>query len=291
MQLTAGSRLQHYTLDRQIGEGGMGTVWAATDGRSGTGVALKVLRRSDSLDVSRIRLLREAHTTRRIVHPAIVPVMDVLSHEDSPVLVMELLRGETLRRLLLRERSAAPARAGRLLLPIAEALQEAHAEGIVHRDLKPENIFLQGGTEGGDPPTTRLLDFGVARTVETREGGPEQTPITALGSLIGTLAYMAPEQALHPSECDQRVDIWAFGATLYEVLSGCRPIEGRTAQETMRQLLVGGITPIAVLMPDLPAEISALVDAMLARRPEGRLPSFEPIAAALRALSNTPESP
>jgi serine/threonine-protein kinase len=279
MDLTAGIRLQQYTLDRQIGQGGMGTVWAASDERSGASVALKLLRRGDSLDIARIRLLREAHATQRIVHPAIVPVMDVFEYEESPVLVMELLRGETLRQLLLREQSLSLAQAARILLPVAEALREVHSGGIVHRDLKPENIFLQD--VAGAAPAVRLLDFGVARTLETRGSGPEQTPITALGSLIGTLAYMAPEQALRPSECDQRVDIWAFAVTLYEILSGCRPIEGRTAQETMRQLLVGGITPLAVVMPDLPSEVSALVDSMLTRQPERRIASFEPVVQAL----------
>jgi serine/threonine protein kinase len=143
MQLTAGSHLEQYTLDRQIGEGGMGTVWSALDTRTGTNVALKLLRGSDSLDVSRMRLLREAHTTRRLAHPAIVPVIDILSYDASPVLVMELLSGETLRALLTREQCVSLPRASQLLFPIAEALREAHAAGIVHRDLKPENIFIE----------------------------------------------------------------------------------------------------------------------------------------------------
>jgi serine/threonine-protein kinase len=273
--------LLHYLLDRQIGEGGMGTVWSAVDTRTGGEVALKLIRNSDSLDVARVRVLREAHATQRVAHAAIVPVIDVFSHDDNPVLVMELLNGETLRVVLHREQSLPLERAAQLLLPIAEALHEAHAAGIVHRDLKPENIFIQRPSHGLARATARLLDFGVARNYDPRPG-IEQTPITALGSLLGTLAYMAPEQALHPSECDQRVDIWAFGVTLYETLSGCRPIEGNTAPETMRQLLVGGITPLTVLLPDLPGDVATLVDSMLTRRAERRLASLEPVISVLR---------
>ena len=283
MDHTAGSRLLHYTLEKQIGVGGMGTVWAARDARTGARVALKLLRGSDTLDTARVRLLREAHATRRVAHPAIVPVIDVLSFEENPLLVMELLHGETLRAMLQREQSLALPVAARLLLPIAEALGEAHSAGIVHRDLKPENIFIEA-REGGSGPV-RLLDFGVAQSYASR-GGLDQTPITELGTLLGTLAYMAPEQALHPAESNQRVDVWAFGVVLYEALSGCRPIEGRTAPETMRQLLVGGITPLRVLSPELPVEITELVEGMLTRRPEDRLGGFETVTNILRSHSH-----
>jgi eukaryotic-like serine/threonine-protein kinase len=283
MQLARGNRLHHYTLDRQIGIGGMSTVWAAVDARTGAKVALKLMLSTNSLDVARVRVLREAQASQRVAHPAIVPVMDVFSHDENPVLVMELLRGETLRLVLQREQPLPLERAARLLLPIAEALHQAHGAGIVHRDLKPENIFIEEPIEGHTTTNVnvRLLDFGVARDYEPRHG-IEQTPITELGSLLGTLAYMAPEQALHPSECDLRVDIWAFGVTLYEALSGCRPIEGNTAAETMRQLLVGGITPLKVVQPDLPEDVTDLVDSMLTRRAERRLATLEPVISILR---------
>ncbi len=272
MDLSPGSLLSHYLLERQIGAGGMGTVWAARDERSGRAFALKLLRATESdPETARVRLMREAQATQRITHPAVVPVVDVLDHLGSPVLVMELLQGETLRTLLLREQSLTLARTAELLLPICEALLEAHAQGIAHRDLKPENIFIEQPKT--DPSAlgqrVRLLDFGVALSYEPPPG-LEQTPITALGTLVGTLAYMAPEQVLRPTEIDHRVDIWALGVTLYETLSGCRPIEGTTAPDTMRQLLVGGITPLFVLCPDLPADVLELVGAMLTRQREKR---------------------
>ncbi len=272
MDLSPGSQLSHYTLERPIGSGGMGAVWAARDVNSGRAVALKLLRATETdPETARVRLLREAEATQRIAHAAVVPVVDVFDHLGSPVLVMELLDGETLRTLLQREQPLTLARTAELLLPIGEALLEAHAAGIAHRDLKPENIFIQqpSSRDAAQATRVRLLDFGVALSYEPPPG-LEQTPITALGTLVGTLAYMAPEQALRPTEIDHRVDIWALGVTLYEALSGCRPIEGDTAPDTMRQLLVGGITPLAVLCPDLPSDVLDLVGAMLTRQREKR---------------------
>jgi eukaryotic-like serine/threonine-protein kinase len=284
-QPITGGRLQHFTLDRQIGAGGMGSVWAARDERSGQAVALKILRVTDSADeVSHARLRREAHATRSIAHPAIVPVLDVLEHEGSPVLVMELLEGETLRQRLLRDQILPLGTVASLLAPIADALAVAHAAGIVHRDLKPENVFIEHArADGADgaAPAVRLLDFGVARFYEP-PAGTGDTPLTGLGVLIGTLSYMAPEQALHPSECDEQVDVWALGVMLYEALSGIRPIEGVTGPETMRKLLVGGITPLRVLAPGLPDPVTELVTGMLARSPERRPRGLDSIAAKLR---------
>lgn len=279
MDLVPGSSLQHFTLKRQIGEGGMGIVWAAQDTRSGNAVALKVLRVTDeeSARVLQARLLREAHAARLIAHPAIVPVLDVVEHEGYPVLVMDLLVGETLRQVLLREQRLTPGAAARLLLPIAEALAAAHQAGVVHRDLKPENILI----EGGDAQQVRLLDFGVARFYEPPTSSGD-VPLTGVGTLVGTLAYMAPEQALRPSECDQQVDVWALGVILYETLCGCRPIEGRSGPETMRQLLIGAITPLEVMMPGLPGEWTRLVASMLDRVPERRPRDFHAIAEFLR---------
>jgi eukaryotic-like serine/threonine-protein kinase len=278
MDLASGIRIGDFILERQIGAGGVGAVWAARDSTNGSAVALKILRPSDpsSADVLRARLLREAHATRRIAHPAIVPVLDVLDHDDSPVLVMELLEGETLRQKLIRERKLSLPETSRLLAPIAEALSVAHAAGIVHRDLKPENIFL----ERGEQVRVRLLDFGVARFFEPPESS-DQVPLTGLGTLIGTLAYMAPEQAMRPSECGHEVDVWALGIILYEALSGCRPIEGASGPETMRQLLVGGITPLEVMVQGLPSTLTDLVSSMLRRTPERRPRDLREIAKHL----------
>ena len=262
VDLAPGAKIRNYTLDREIGAGGMGVVWAARNERNGEAVALKILVQREAVAPgAHRRFLREAYATRSVAHPAIVPVIDLIEGDDVLVLAMELLHGETLRALLEREQQLPLARAATVLLPIVEALNLAHAAGIVHRDLKPENIFLQTGPDGA---RSRLLDFGIARFYEPP---PEAagTPITALGMLLGTLPYMAPEQAISPSECDHQVDAWALGVILYEALSGCRPIEGNNPPETLRHLMLGGITPLTVLKPTLEAGIGDLVMALLSR--------------------------
>jgi serine/threonine protein kinase len=284
MDLEAGQVLGPYVLERRIGTGGMGAVWAATDQRTSQVFALKVLHADQALaDEARIRLRREAHATRSISHQAIVPVLEVLDCDGDPVLVMELLQGETLRAILQRTGRQPLWRMAELLLPVAEALELAHLAGIIHRDLKPENIFIQT-LDHEDPNSSqraRLLDFGVARFHEPPEGYLTAANLTGIGTLIGTAAYMAPEQALRPSEVDQRVDIWAFGVTLYEALSGCRPIEGASHAHTLRQLLVGSITPIEVLLPELPVPVAQLIGRMLSRNPDRRPAGCREIAGIL----------
>lgn len=263
VDLAPGSRLRHYVLERLIGAGGMGVVWAARDESAGRAVALKILNSQGSASPdSRRRFLREARASRAIGHPAVVPAIEVMEHEDSLILAMDLLFGETLRGLLNREERLPVATAASVLLPIAEALSVAHRSGIAHRDLKPENIFLQTAQHGVRP---RLLDFGIARFYEPQAGHSSLTPITGVGMLLGTLPYMAPEQAMSSSECDHGVDAWGLGVILYEALSGCRPIEGNTPPELMRQLLVGGITPLSVMAPDVPADLGQLVSGLLSR--------------------------
>jgi eukaryotic-like serine/threonine-protein kinase len=261
VDLAPGAKLLHYTLERLIGSGGMGVVWAARDNRSQETVAIKILVTRESVAPgSRRRFLREAYATRSVEHPAIVPVIDLTDTDDVLVLAMELLHGETLRALLARENQLPIERAAAILLPVVEALNAAHAAKIVHRDLKPENIFLQSTPSG---VRSRLLDFGIARFYEPPEAGG--TPITGLGTLLGTLPYMAPEQAIAPSDCDHQVDAWALGVILYEALSGCRPIEGNNPPETLRQLMLGGVTPLSVLVPGLDPQVNDLVMGLLTR--------------------------
>ena len=270
-----GAQLHHYEVEALVGVGGTSGVWSARDTRTGEPVALKLLRTSATLeDAAGERLLREARASRAVSHPAVVPVRDVFLHQGAPVLVMELLQGETLRQRFNREGRLTLGQAAALLLPIGEALVEAHRSGIAHRDLKPENIFLQLPSPDAERPAVRLLDFGVARFYEPPPGS-DLVPITGLEVLLGTLSYMAPEQALRPAECDQRVDVWSFGVTLYEALAGCRPIEGESPQDTLRQLLLGGVVPLGVLVPDLPDNVCGLSSQLLVRNPAARAPDLQ----------------
>lgn len=270
-----GLQIHRFTLERLLGSGGLGTVWAALDTSTGERVALKLLHSKEG-GSQRLRLEREAVALRRVGHPGIVAIREVFEHEGEPVLVLEFLQGETFRAVLNRETQLSLSALAPLLIPVADALSAAHAVGVVHRDLKPENIFIQASPTG---PRARLLDFGLARFVDM--GAGEFTPITELGSLLGTIAYMAPEQAVRPSDCDYLVDVWSLGVILYEALSGCRPIEGNTGPETMRQLLLGAITPLEVLVPDLPDELAQLVSQMLVRLPTSRLSSLSSVTNVL----------
>lgn len=274
---STGTVVARYELGELVGHGGMSRVWSARDSSTGEFVALKLLHGGEDVAPSvRERFLREARASQTIEHPSIVPVREVFEHDGDPVLVMELLLGETLRQRLERERRVPLREAARLLLPVAEALRAAHRAGIAHRDLKPENVFLQAPEPGAADaqPRVRLLDFGVARFYDP----PPQSdlfPITGFDALLGTLCYMAPEQAMRPGESDQRVDVWAFGVVLYEVLAGCRPIEGETPPEVYRQLLTGGIVPLDVLDPTLPDDVVEVTRRFLVRNRDGRAPDLE----------------
>jgi serine/threonine-protein kinase len=253
-----------YRLDHHLGEGGMGTVWAATHTVTRRSVAMKFLK--DSMrhrkDL-RERFLREAATASALKHPNVVEIIDVFDFEEqSPVMVMELLRGETLGQKLQRDERLSLEETAALLVPVVSAVGAAHAFGIVHRDLKPENLFLcEGGTSA-----VKVLDFGIAKLTAERylEGGPSAL-LTESGSLLGTPCYMAPEQASGEQPVDHRADVWSLGVILYECLSGSRPIEGESLPQVVARLMSAGIMPLERIAPELPGEVTALVKQMLTR--------------------------
>ncbi len=261
-----------YRLEHPLGEGGMGTVWAATHTVTRRSVAMKFLkdsvpRRKDL----RERFLREAAAASALKHPNVVEIIDVFDFaEGSPVMVMERLRGETLGAKLLRDERLSMEETAALLLPVVSAVGEAHAIGIVHRDLKPDNLFLLEGTAG---PRVKVLDFGIAKLSAERylQEGPSPL-LTESGSMLGTPCYMAPEQASGESPVDHRADIWSLGVILYECLSGVRPIEGENLPQVVARLMSAGIMPLERIAPELPAEVTGLVKRMLTRE-VGRRPA------------------
>ncbi len=265
-----------YEVVRHLGRGGMGTVWAVLDRKSGVTRALKLLRRPEA--DARLRFLREVEVMRELTHPSLVALHDVVDLHSGPGLVMDLLEGETLRARFERGLPLTAHEACRLLRPVASALTAAHALGVVHRDVKPENIFLE--RERG---TVRLLDFGVAKLLEPGATGQLRTE---LGTVLGTLWYMSPEQALGLNDIDQRADAWALGVVLYEALSGCRPIEGDTANRFVRRLLTGAILPLSELRPDLPGEIVELIGQLLIRAREERLGSLSAVESVLERFAS-----
>jgi serine/threonine protein kinase len=216
MSLGPGRRLGPYEVLSPLGAGGMGEVWRARDTRLGREVALKAL--PDDLTGNaerRSRFDQEARLLAALNHPAIAALFDVLEFEGAPILVMEVVEGETLAERI--SRGPVPLKAAlEIALPIAEALEAAHERGILHRDLKPSNVKL---TPGGG---VKILDFGLAKALEGNESAvtlPKPVEKTGTGVAIGTAPYMSPEQA-RGETVDKRTDVWAFGCVLYEMLTG-----------------------------------------------------------------------
>jgi serine/threonine-protein kinase len=258
--LNVGDRVGRYRLVRVLGRGGMGTVWEATHDLTRRTVALKLLDGAARRDRD-VRLLREARAAAAVDHPAVVAIHDVVTADDgTPGLVMDLLRGETLREHLDRHGAVSVAEAAGLAAFVASGLGAVHEAGIVHRDLKPENVFLVAGKHGEE--RVKVLDFGLAR-------GADSASTVTDGAALGTPTYMAPEQSLGRA-VDSRADVFSLGVLLYEALSGVRPVEGATAADVTRRWLEDGITPLEAVAPDVPPELSALVSGMLSREPDDR---------------------
>ena len=285
--LTAGSRLGPYEIVAPIGAGGMGEVYRARDTRLGRDVAIKVLPADLATDAERLkRFEREAKATAALSHPNILAVHDIGTHGGVPYLVEELLEGEALGERI--ERGAIPVgEAVGIAVQIVSGLTAAHAKGIVHRDLKPGNVFITN--EG----LVKILDFGLAKLVENVPPGETDTlthaptDATRFGRVLGTMAYMAPEQA-RGMPVDQRADIFAFGVVLYEMLSGERPFRGETATDTVAAILMQEPAP---LPEGVPPALQGVVSQCLAKRPEQRFSSAHDLALALRATSSGPQTP
>ena len=268
----------HYTLDRELGRGGMATVWLAQDLRHDRPVALKVLHPELSAGLGPERFLREIRTTARLDHPHILPLLD--SGEAGALLwyTMPYVEGESLRDRLRREGQLPVDQALRIAGETAEALDCAGEHGIVHRDIKPENILLSRGH-------ARVADFGIARALEAAGGDH----LTATGLAVGTPAYMSPEQA-SGGALDARSDVYALGCVLYEMLAGEPPFTGPTAQAVMARRFAGDPTPLRVVRPSVPEAVAQAVRKALAPVPADRFASAAEFARALAAAGSAPGS-
>jgi serine/threonine protein kinase len=263
---------ERYVLERLLGEGGMGTVWAARNQRTNRRVAMKFLRPGVKSAGTRERFLREARAAGTLDHPNVCQVLDVIELGEDLALVLELLEGETLARHLAARGTLSIADAAALLLPVVSAIGTAHAHGIIHRDLKPENIFVT--RDRG----MKVLDFGIAK-VDADDGAQ----VTVTGSLLGTPAYMAPEQVFG-EPIDHRADIWALGLVLYQCLSGVLPTEEGAGNigQVLKTIVARPIRPLAELAPHLPADVLDLVTRMLARVRAKRPATLQEIFDVLR---------
>ncbi len=274
-----------YRLEHHLGEGGMGTVWSAVHTVTHRSVAMKFLRDSvrERADL-RQRFLREASAASALKHPNAVEILDVFDFEESsPVMVMELLQGETLGSKLARDQRLSMEETDALLLPVFSAVGTAHALGIVHRDLKPDNLFL---AELPEATKVKVLDFGIAKlTAEYYLARGLSAHHTDAGAMLGTPYYMAPEQASGEVPVDHRADVWSLGVILYECLSGTRPIEGENLTQVVSRLMSAGIIPLERLAPELPRDVTAIVMQMLSRDPSRRPDGLREVSRVLTRYS------
>jgi eukaryotic-like serine/threonine-protein kinase len=282
--LSVGTRIGPYEILDAIGAGGMGEVYRARDPRLGRDVAIKVLPPAFSSDGDRLqRFEQEARAAAALNHPNILAVYDVGRHDDAPYIVSELLEGETLRSRLPASSNGDPLPVRKVIdyaAQIAQGLAAAHDKGIVHRDLKPENLFL---TVDGH---VKILDFGLAKLTETRDPGTSLPTAlkTDAGIVLGTMGYMAPEQ-VRGGAADHRSDIFAFGATLYELLSGKAAFRRGTEADTMSAILKEDPGDLPIADRHIPPALARIIDRCLEKSPAARFQSTRDLAFALDALS------
>jgi len=284
-----GTRLGPYEIVAQIGAGGMGEVYRARDTRLGREVAIKVLPAEFAADPDRLRRFeQEARSVAALNHPNILDLHDVGTEGGVHFLVTELLKGESLRDRL--RGGAPPVRtAVDTAVQIAEGLAAAHESGIVHRDLKPANVFV---TESGH---VKILDFGLAKLaapagVEDAARAATQVEATIVGTTVGTVGYMSPEQ-VRGQRVDARSDIFALGCVLYEMLAGAPPFRRDTAADTASAILHEEPEPVAGALGDAPTALREIVCRCLEKRPEDRFSTAHDVALALRLLSAPAEVP
>jgi serine/threonine-protein kinase len=261
-----------YTIERELGRGGMATVWLARDVKHGRPVALKVLHPELAATLGPERFLREIQLTAQLQHPHILPVYDSGDAAGQLWYTMPYVEGESLReRLQLQREKQLPLDDTlRIVRELAEALAYAHAHGVIHRDIKPENILLSAGQ-------ALVADFGIARAV----GGATLERLTETGLVVGTPAYMSPEQASGDPSLDQRADLYALGVVAYEMLTGRPPFGARSRQAVVAAHLVEAPEPLANRRPDAPAALARLVMRLLAKAPGDRPQSAEEVVQEL----------
>src|SRR5881275_1194984 len=251
-----------YTIERELGRGGMATVYLAQDRKHHRQVAIKVLKPELAAALGPERFLREIDTAARLTHPHILPLHD--SGEAAGLLyyVMPYVEGETLRDRLEREGQLPLEEAVRITREVASALSYAHSHDVVHRDIKPENILLSGGE-------AVVADFGIARALVA--AGADK--LTDTGLAVGTPGYMSPEQAMAEPRIDGRADTYALGCVLYEMLAGHPPFLGTTAQEILARHTLDPVPPLRTIRREVPAAVEHAVLKALAKSPADRFPS------------------
>jgi len=286
MQLESGTRIGPYEIVSRLGAGGMGEVWRARDTRLDRSVAIKMLPQSLANNAQlKLRFEREAKTISQLQHPHICTLFDIGSDSGQNFLVMELIEGETLAARLAR----GPLPLEQVLrygIQIADAMAKAHRHGIVHRDLKPGNVMI---TNGG----VKLLDFGLAKQATSAVVGsdattavatPSMAPLTAEGTILGTLQYMSPEQ-LEGIEADARTDIFAFGAVLYEMVTGKFAFQASSKTSLIAAIVDREPAPITSVVAAAPPTLDRVISICLRKKPDDRWQSIQDVKLELEAIA------
>src|SRR5947209_2808301 len=274
-----------YTIEGEIGRGGMGVVYQARDERLKRQVAIKVLPPELAFrEEIRIRFLREAETAARLSHPHIVPIHSVGEGPDGLVyFVMAYVDGESLAARLKRRGRLPAEEARRVMIETADALGAAHAVGIIHRDVKPDNILLEGSRG-----RVVVTDFGIAKALSSTTGS---ATLTATGVAIGTPHYISPEQAAGDRAIDGRSDIYSLGVVAYQMLTGELPFQAPTVPGILMKHITERAPLITDRRPEVPEDLAACVMRSLEKDPEDRWPTAEVLRRALEARSATLHRP
>src|SRR5213595_3827088 len=286
--LVVGRTIGHYKISKRIGTGGMGEVYLATDMTAGRKAALKLLPERFTGDAERLtRFEQEARALVGLNHPNILTIYEIGEDDSTHYIASELIEGETLRQRLMRGRIEV-GEAVDIAIQVASALAAAHETGIVHRDIKPENIMLR--PDG----CVKVLDFGIAKLAE------QEVPVTLaeeeavllvethLGSIMGTVRYMSPEQA-RGAQVDKRTDVWSLGVVLYEMVTGHPPFTGESPGEVMTSILETEPPPLTSYITHIPAELQQIISKTLRKDREERYQSAHKLLEALQSLRRSME--
>jgi eukaryotic-like serine/threonine-protein kinase len=263
-----------YRIERELGAGGMATVYLAHDLKHDRKVAIKVLKPELAAVLGADRFIVEIKTTAALQHPHILPLFDSGTAEGQLFYVMPYIQGETIREKLNRETQFGVDEAVRIAREIADALDYAHRHGVIHRDIKPENILLHDGR-------AMVMDFGIALAVSAAAGGR----MTETGLSLGTPHYMSPEQATAEKEITGRSDVYSLATVLYEMLTGNPPFTGAAAQQIIMKIITESAEPVTKYRKSVPANIAAALDKALEKLPADRFENAKAFSDALATRS------
>src|SRR4051812_10579308 len=266
-----------YRIERELGQGGMATVYLAEDSKHKRRVAVKVLKPELAAVLGAERFVQEITTTAALQHPHILPLFDSGTVDGFLYYVMPFIQGETLRARLDRETQLGVDEAVKIATAVADALDYAHRHGVIHRDIKPENILLDGGSGSARAVQPMVADFGIALAVSAAAGGR----MTETGLSLGTPHYMSPEQATAQKEIDGRSDVYSLASVLYEMLAGQPPHLGGSAQQVIMKIIAEPVSSVTKLRKSVPANIAAALDKALEKLPADRFESARAFSQAL----------